>query len=159
MFTSAAKQQLRRQYVAVITMTAEQKRFVSLRKRCHNSKTPCVPQGKLTGNNISPSCILSGRKSFQSKEFHDPYDTGIAGPGIYLLFCLYNEATLLAPVTDFPFIRRFNRIKIIVPPAISFKTLRAISTVQFVTVDGQMAMPAPQHIVPLRQQDKSKVLA
>jgi hypothetical protein len=39
------------------------------------------------------------------------------------------------------------------------KTLGAIPFVQIIGVDGQMAVPAPQHIFLFRQQDKGEVPA
>jgi len=74
-------------------------------------------------------------------------------------FGFYNDTALLAPVKDFSLVCRFNRIKIIVLPAMYLKTLGAIPFVQFVGVNGQMAVPAPQHIFLFRQQDKGEVPA
>lgn len=74
-------------------------------------------------------------------------------------FGFYNDTALLAPVTDFSLIFRFNRIKIIVPPAMYLKTLGAIPFAQFASIDGQMAVPAPQHIFLFRQQNKGEVSA
>ena len=74
-------------------------------------------------------------------------------------FCFYNDTALLAPITDFSLVFRFNLIKLIMFPAMYLKTLGAIPFVQFVGVDGQMAVPAPQHIFLFRQQDKGEVTA
>ena len=71
----------------------------------------------------------------------------------------YNDTALLAPVTDFSLVFRFNLIKIIALPAIYLKTLGAITSAQFVGVDGQMAVPAPEHIFLFRQLDKGEVPA
>jgi len=76
-----------------------------------------------------------------------------------LSFRFYNDTALLAPVTDFSLVCRFNLIKLIMFPAMCFKTLGAIPFAQLVGVDGQMAVPAPQHIFLFRQQDKSEVSA
>lgn len=75
-------------------------------------------------------------------------------------FGFYNDPALLASVTNFFLIFRFNRIKIIAPPAMHLKTLGAIPLfAQFVSIDGQMAVPAPQHIFLFRQQNKGEVTA
>jgi hypothetical protein len=74
-------------------------------------------------------------------------------------FRFYNDTAVLAPVTDFSLIFRFNLIKLIVLPAVYLKTLGAIPLMQVVGVDGQMAVPAPEHIFLFRQQDKGEVPA
>jgi hypothetical protein len=70
-------------------------------------------------------------------------------------FGFYNDTALLAPVTDFFLVYRFNRIKIVVPLAMYLKALGAIPLTQFVSIDDQMAVPAPQYILLLRQQVKA----
>jgi hypothetical protein len=74
-------------------------------------------------------------------------------------FGFYNDTALLAPVTDVSLAFRFNLIKLIVLPAMYLTTLGAIPLMQFVGVDSQMAVPAPQHIFLFRQQDKGEVPA
>jgi hypothetical protein len=76
-----------------------------------------------------------------------------------LSFGFYNDPALLAPVTDVSLVFRCNLIKRIVLPAMYLKTLGAIPLMQFVGVDSQMAVPAPQHIFLFRQQDKGEVPA
>ncbi|MEA2014354.1 MAG: hypothetical protein U9N38_03500 [Thermodesulfobacteriota bacterium] len=75
------------------------------------------------------------------------------------LFGLNDDTALLAPVTDVTLVRCFNLIKIIVFSTMYLKTLGAISSVQFVGVDGQMAVPALEHIFLFWQLDKGEVSA
>lgn len=74
------------------------------------------------------------------------------------LCALDERAAALTPIPGDPAFRRFHLLEFVALAAGGFETFRAKAVAHFLARDGQVAVPAPQCLLPFRQQFQRGVI-